>query len=121
MNFEWPREESNLRPQIRSLPLYPLSYGASGSQYARAALRRSLGFLLVPDACHEDADDRRVEVAAGAAHELVQRLLDGERLAVRSGRRHRDVRVAGPDDPGGERDVVACEPVRVAASVPVLV
>ncbi len=25
---EWPREESNLRPQIRSLPLYPLSYGA---------------------------------------------------------------------------------------------
>jgi hypothetical protein len=28
MNTEWPREESNLRPQIRSLPLYPLSYGA---------------------------------------------------------------------------------------------
>jgi hypothetical protein len=26
--LEWPREESNLRPQIRSLPLYPLSYGA---------------------------------------------------------------------------------------------
>ena len=26
---EWPREESNLRPQIRSLSLYPLSYGAS--------------------------------------------------------------------------------------------
>src|SRR5438876_1999366 len=25
---EWPREESNLRTQIRSLPLYPLSYGA---------------------------------------------------------------------------------------------
>ena len=25
---EWPREESNLRAQIRSLPLYPLSYGA---------------------------------------------------------------------------------------------
>ena len=25
---EWPREESNLRSQIRSLPLYPLSYGA---------------------------------------------------------------------------------------------
>jgi hypothetical protein len=28
MNTEWPREESNLRSQIRSLPLYPLSYGA---------------------------------------------------------------------------------------------
>ena len=25
---QWPREESNLRTQIRSLPLYPLSYGA---------------------------------------------------------------------------------------------
>ena len=25
---EWPREESNLRAQVRSLPLYPLSYGA---------------------------------------------------------------------------------------------
>jgi hypothetical protein len=25
---EWPREESNLRTQVRSLPLYPLSYGA---------------------------------------------------------------------------------------------
>ena len=24
----WPREESNLRTQVRSLPLYPLSYGA---------------------------------------------------------------------------------------------
>ena len=28
---ERPREESNLRTQIRSLPLYPLSYGASGA------------------------------------------------------------------------------------------
>jgi hypothetical protein len=26
---EWPREESNLRAQLRRLPLYPLSYGAS--------------------------------------------------------------------------------------------
>src|SRR5437899_75108 len=24
----WPREESNLRAQLRRLPLYPLSYGA---------------------------------------------------------------------------------------------
>jgi hypothetical protein len=28
---EWPREESNLRTQIRSLPLYPLSYGADAN------------------------------------------------------------------------------------------
>ena len=34
MNTQWPREESNLRPQIRSLPLYPLSYGA-WAEYAR--------------------------------------------------------------------------------------
>ena len=31
---EWPREESNLRTQIRSLPLYPLSYGAGGGTVA---------------------------------------------------------------------------------------
>ena len=30
----WPREESNLRTQVRSLPLYPLSYGAARGQYA---------------------------------------------------------------------------------------
>jgi hypothetical protein len=28
LNAKWPREESNLRTQVRSLPLYPLSYGA---------------------------------------------------------------------------------------------
>jgi hypothetical protein len=31
---EWPREESNLRTQIRSLPLYPLSYGAGSPSVA---------------------------------------------------------------------------------------
>ena len=31
---EWPREESNLRTQIRSLPLYPLSYGAASVRVA---------------------------------------------------------------------------------------
>jgi hypothetical protein len=30
----WPRVESNHRSQIRSLPLYPLSYGASGDRVA---------------------------------------------------------------------------------------
>ena len=34
----WPREESNLRTQIRSLPLYPLSYGA-GSAHGSASSR----------------------------------------------------------------------------------
>ena len=31
---EWPRMESNHRAQIRSLPLYPLSYGATRPQCA---------------------------------------------------------------------------------------
>jgi hypothetical protein len=38
---EWPREESNLRPQIRSLPLYPLSYGASALSMPVARTRAS--------------------------------------------------------------------------------
>src|SRR5215471_14325816 len=33
----WPREESNLRTQIRSLPLYPLSYGAPPQSRQRGA------------------------------------------------------------------------------------
>lgn len=41
---KWPREESNLRTQIRSLPLYPLSYGAEFGQSSvvetREAARR---------------------------------------------------------------------------------
>src|SRR5688572_19837460 len=36
---EWPREESNLRAQIRSLPLYPLSYGASPNTVAEPGTR----------------------------------------------------------------------------------
>src|SRR4029453_63323 len=36
---EWPREESNLRTQIRSLPLYPLSYGAGFVRVAPWKLR----------------------------------------------------------------------------------
>ncbi len=44
----WPREESNLRTQIRSLPLYPLSYGAGSVRVAGGPLdgvrRRPTGF-----------------------------------------------------------------------------
>jgi hypothetical protein len=36
----WPREESNLRAQIRSLPLYPLSYGARGQSIGLRRRRR---------------------------------------------------------------------------------
>ena len=34
---EWPREESNLRAQVRSLPLYPLSYGAVAATEGNAS------------------------------------------------------------------------------------
>ena len=60
----WPREESNLRPQIRSLPLYPLSYGASRGVCPRG-LRGSFGFVVVADACEQHAHDGRVELGAG--------------------------------------------------------
>ena len=33
-SLRWPREELNLRTQVRSLPLCPLSYGAADGQYA---------------------------------------------------------------------------------------
>jgi hypothetical protein len=69
--LKWPREESNLRPQIRSLPLYPLSYGAWAAQYARGVLRCSFGLVLVADARDEDTHDRRVVLGSREAHELV--------------------------------------------------
>ena len=34
---QWPREESNLRAQVRSLPLYPLSYGAVAATEGNAS------------------------------------------------------------------------------------
>src|SRR5215216_2003507 len=40
---EWPRMESNHRTQIRSLPLYPLSYGAVPGQGIAAGTRRPRG------------------------------------------------------------------------------
>jgi hypothetical protein len=38
----WPREESNLRAQIRSLPLYPLSYGARAGSQCSPVARQAL-------------------------------------------------------------------------------
>ena len=35
----WPREESNLRTQLRRLPLYPLSYGAEPTKVSLATAR----------------------------------------------------------------------------------
>jgi ketosteroid isomerase-like protein len=56
----WPREESNLRTQIRSLPLYPLSYGAgfgqsSGVETEAAARRWVEGWSQAWPAADADA------------------------------------------------------------------
>jgi ketosteroid isomerase-like protein len=58
--LEWPREESNLRTQIRSLPLYPLSYGAefrqsSGVETEAAARRWVEGWSQAWPAADADA------------------------------------------------------------------
>ena len=96
---KWPREESNLRPQIRSLPLYPLSYGAWGGQYARGGLRRPLGLVLLADVSDEHAHDGCVVLSASKSHQLGEYVLLGERRPVRTLREHRHVGAADADDP----------------------
>ena len=71
-SLEWPREESNLRTQIRSLLLYPLSYGASGRTVARL-LRGALGAKAVSYVRCEHGDDGWIELRAGEALELLER------------------------------------------------
>src|SRR6185437_15224581 len=66
-------------------------------------------------------DDARVELAAGAAAQLFERLADRHRRLVRAAAEHGVVGVADADDAGAERDLVALQPVRVAAAVPALV
>jgi len=70
---EWPREESNLRPQIRSLSLYPLSYGASQGvcPRRRVSLRSAFCFERVSYVRDQDSYDVRVELLAGETHQLV--------------------------------------------------
>src|SRR5215468_8351183 len=44
----WPREESNLRTQLRRLPLYPLSYGAERREgISRGSSLRCAGSVAV--------------------------------------------------------------------------
>ena len=53
--------------------------------------------------------------------QLAQRVFLRERRPVRTLRDHRDECAAGADDPRRERGLLAREPVRIAAPVPVLV
>ena len=56
-----------------------------------------------------------------AARRRLERLAHRQRLAVRPGRGHRAERIRDRHDPGDERDVLAGQPVEVAAAVPALV
>ena len=76
---------------------------------------------LEPAQHAERRDERGVELAARAAAQLVERLLLAEHGAVGARLAHRAEGVADGDDPRAERDLVAGQPVRVAAAVPALV
>ena len=69
----------------------------------------------------ERVDDRGVELLAGAAAQLGQRVFDRVRGAVDAVGHHRVEGVADGDDAGAERDVLAGEAVGVAGAVPALV
>src|SRR6185503_18421608 len=84
----------------------------------RAGQRRILG---AADALDELDDQALLELGAGGVLEPAQRLLDRERLAIGTGRRHRGERVAHREDPRDERDPLALQPVEVAVAIPPLV
>ena len=66
---EWPREESNLRTQVRSLPLYPLSYGAVAATEGNAQPDTGAMALVVVDA----ENTRRSQWPNLSREELVRR------------------------------------------------
>src|SRR3954468_21315866 len=69
----------------------------------------------------ERLDHRGVELGAGAALELGERRLVAARIRVGALRGDRVVGVADRDDARADRDLLAREPIRVAAAVPALV
>src|SRR6185312_12220640 len=66
-------------------------------------------------------DDLRVELAAGAAPQLLDDGGQRQRRPVRPVGRHCVERVGAADDPRDQRDVLAGEAVRIAGAVPALV
>ena len=69
----------------------------------------------------EHLDEVGIELDAGLAPQLVDRLLVGDRLPVRAAGDHRLVRVHDGHDPGPDRDVCARQAQGVAAPVEPLV
>src|SRR3954447_25256989 len=65
--------------------------------------------------------DPWIELGSGAAAQLRDGGVRRHRLLVRAPAEHRIVGVAGADDAGAERDLLAAQPVRVAVAVPALV
>src|SRR6185312_15831065 len=87
--WQWPREESNLRTQLRRLPLYPLSYGAERPKGnpARGSLRCARSVAVA------QLVELRVVVPVAAGSSPVRHLLEkktgprcGPVCAFRSGR-----------------------------------
>jgi hypothetical protein len=74
-----------------------------------------------PHELRERLGDDRVELAPGAAAHLVERLLDGDRIAERPVLHHRHERRAHSDHGRAERDLLAAEAVGVARPVVALV
>jgi hypothetical protein len=108
--------------QLALEPLLLAHLGAVGER-PREVLGGVAGRLVdaLGDAVEQRLDDARVELGARAAAQLGLGRRVAEPLAVRPVGDERVVRVAGQDDARGERDVLAGEPVRVAAAVPALV
>src|SRR5205807_2051331 len=84
----------------------------------RRPMRKVLTGIL--ELSGQSAHYRRIELAAGAAAQLGQRLLSRSRPPVGLGRAHRVVGVAYRDDASAQRDLVVLEPIRVTAPIPAL-
>ncbi len=89
----------------------PSSHAGAG-RAARGRIRRHREQRL---------DDGGIELRPRVVAQLLHRDLERQRAPVGAIGRHRVEGVARRDDPGGERDRVAGEAVRVAAPVPALV
>ena len=91
----------------------------------RASSARTPGVRSTPRLALHDGRNKRdelgVELGAGLALELVERLLDGSGGPVRPVVDDRVVGVDQADDPRPDRDPLAAQAVRIARAVPALV
>ena len=100
-------------------------HGAVSCVQRSSRLLRSCGGVpgvpAVGPGLDEELGGDRVELRARPVLDLGERVLVGERLAVRPWRDHRVERVGDREDPGLDRDAASAQPRRVAAAVPALV